>query len=83
MQGQLTIFDFIKQSPAKWEIFRDDYCKKQGAIMKFDESGRRTGDENVKAVKACCFTPNHIKEPWDNWQPCKYENCPFVKEGEE
>ena len=78
MQGQLSIFDLIKDDLKEWERFRDNYCKKQGAILKFDEMGKIDKKDGT-AHKACCFTPKNINEPWDNWQRCTYANCPFLK----
>lgn len=80
MVGQMNIFELIHKDPAIWERFRDSYCKKQGGILRFDWNGKVTKDKTFESVKACCFTPNNISEPWDNWQPCAYERCPFVKE---
>ena len=79
-RGQMTIFDYISKDQSLWEHFRDNYCSKQGGILRFDNDGKKTGDKAFEAVKACCFTPNNIKEPWDNWQPCTFDECPFLKE---
>ena len=78
MSGQISIFNLMVSDMDIWEDFRDNYCSKQGAILKFNAAGK-VDHEDGTAHKACCFTPNNIKEPWDNWQRCTYENCPFLK----
>lgn len=55
-------------------------AKKQGAILKFDEMGKIDRKDGT-AHKACCFRDKHINEPFDNWQRCTYNNCPFLKGG--
>ena len=80
MEGQISIFDLIKSVPEEWERFRDEFCKKQGGYMRFDENGRVTNNKDFEVVKGCCFTNKNIKEPWDNWQPCTFDNCPLRKE---
>lgn len=85
MDGQISIFDLFQNSPTEWEWFRDEYCKKQAGFMRFDNEGRKTTNDNFPVVRGCCFTPRNIKEPWDNWRPCTYGRCPFVRgmKGEE
>ena len=78
MVGQISIFDLMVSDMDIWEDFRDNYCSKQGAVLKFNVAGK-VDHEDGTAHKACCFTPKNIKEPWDNWQRCTYENCPFLK----
>lgn len=79
MVGQLSIFDLMARDISEWERFRDEYCNKQMAIMKFNEMGEL--DKDGKKQKACCFRDKHINEPFDNWQRCTYDNCPFLKGG--
>ena len=78
MVGQISIFDLMASDIDVWEDFRDNYCKKQNAILCFDEMGKIDRKDGT-AHKACCFTPKYINEPWDNWQRCTYDNCPFLK----
>lgn len=54
--------------------FRENYCKKQGAILKLN-------GEDQPAVKACCLRPKSV-QPWDNWQVCNILNCPFFNKYE-
>ena len=78
MIGQISIFNLMVSDMDIWEDFRDNYCIKQGAILKFNATGKVDHKDGI-GHKACCFTPKNIKEPWDNWQRCTYENCPFLK----
>lgn len=55
--------------------FRDNYCRKQGGILKLN-------GEDQPAVKGCCFTLKHKREIWDNWQVCNILNCPFFNQYE-
>lgn len=77
MDGQMTIFDLIKTVPSEWERFSDEFCKKKAGFLRFDNEGKVTNDKDFPVVAACCFTPRNIKESWDNWQPCTFENCPL------
>lgn len=71
MQGQLSIFDLIKDDLREWERFRDNYCKQQMAYRQFAK------DE--PSVKACCYKNEQRAKTWDDWQKCTYDNCPFMK----
>lgn len=77
MVGQISIFDLMASDIDVWEDFRDNYCKKQGALFPFDEMGKKIKEGELQ--KACCFRDKSIKEPFDNWQRCTYDNCPFIK----
>ena len=79
MKGQLSIFDLIQSDNSEWERFRDNYCKKQMGYFRFDENGQITKDDNFEIVKGCCFRAKHLEEYGDNWQPCTFDRCPFVK----
>lgn len=79
MFEQMTIFDLIKTNQHEWERFRDNYCKKQMGYFRFDENGQITKDYNFEVVKGCCFRPKHLEKYGDNWQPCTFDRCPFVK----
>lgn len=79
MDGQMSIFDFLEADPVEWERFRDEFCSRQGGFLRFDSQGKLTDDKSYEVVKACCFTPKNIKEPWDNWRPCCYEACEFLE----
>lgn len=79
MEGQISIFEFLKSDPKEWENFRDNYCKKQGGFLRFDFLGHKTEDKMHEVVKGCCFRDKHREKPWDNWQPCTFDRCPFLK----
>ena len=54
--------------------FRENYCKKQGGILKLN-------GEDQPAVKASCFRSKPVQK-WDNWQVCNILNCPFFNKYE-
>ena len=53
MVGQISIFDLMASDIGEWERFRDKYCNKQMATLKFNEMGEQNKDG--KKQKACCF----------------------------
>lgn len=77
IEGQISIFDLMKTDISEWERFRDNYCKRQTAILCFNEMGKK--DKDGKPQKACCFRNKRKDKPWDNWQRCTYDNCCFIK----
>lgn len=57
----------------RFSDFRDNYCKRQGAMLVFDK------DEG--AIKACAYKDGEPAQSWADWQPCNKDNCPALKEG--
>ena len=83
MYEQISIFNLIQTDDSEWERFKDNYCKKKAGFMRFDNNGHKTGDKDYPVVEACCFREKHIEKPFDNWQPCTFENCPFIRSRKE
>ena len=79
MVGQISIFDLMASDIGEWERFRDKYCNKQMATLKFNEMGEQ--DKDGKKQKACCYKNEKNARCWDDWQRCTYDNCPFLKGG--
>lgn len=61
----------------EWENFSLAYCRKHGGYLRFDENGEYTTNKDYEVVRACCFRDKHKDKPFDNWQPCNEDNCPY------